>query len=592
MATCQYNGVTFTSLYSSRVTARPIYDDAKRTVVYVEHTLEVNGFISSSTSDTTLSTMRRSLTTPAGNLDYEDKGYGDLVINTNTSGVWDAAWGPMPEVLEWAPLGGDGLAAKVKWRVVVRIPECTTARYRNAVAAHNHEADYEIDQDGYTTVRHKGYLEIPMTRLSVNDRSMPDLVDLYREQVDRKSPTGFRRENRSYHISKDKRRLDYTFTDKQLPVPLPKLCTAIDARQSFDSRLAKPFGFAVWIFRLDATITLAAGVSKEEALTIFTALLGSRLRELRRKKKTVIPQTYSVEEDIFGRTSRFTATFHCISQQPLKIGQWLGLSGLWSPIEGTSYQQWRTSLQSYGAEGTRGFANLQYGRADDVIVDLCQPAQAQQVLSAAKPPNAHLPAGGGGPRVEVKGDEEIKVDGLTPGNAWMDYNAGVRWRESQNKARHKRLPLPLGSENAGPLTFSATAQPDYRPRPAQDTTSNHAATPRLPHLAPDVFQRTSSPTRTLSLEGYGIRVGWRVPAPSVVSVGGQPVEELDRDVVERVIGHIGLLPVFLTTWTIDYGVPDTPASIPWVGGPIGPAGGEGVSAGTTSAGPVGFLGAV
>ena len=118
--TCAYNGVTFTSLYNSRVSSRPILDEAKRTTVYVEHTLTVHGYIAAQTTDATLTSMRQLLTACGGALDYSNKGFGSLTINAGI--VRDVAWGPIPEILEWIPIG-DSNAAEVTWKVSRSWPE-------------------------------------------------------------------------------------------------------------------------------------------------------------------------------------------------------------------------------------------------------------------------------------------------------------------------------------------------------------------------------------------------------------------------------------------------------------------------------------
>lgn len=41
---CSYNGTSFNTLCKSRISSRPILDEARRTVVYVEHTIDVDGF--------------------------------------------------------------------------------------------------------------------------------------------------------------------------------------------------------------------------------------------------------------------------------------------------------------------------------------------------------------------------------------------------------------------------------------------------------------------------------------------------------------------------------------------------------------------
>jgi hypothetical protein len=202
-------------------------DEAQRTTVYVEHSLEVEGYVVpnvvTGTTDTVLSTARKLLTAQGGALDYSDKGFGDLVVNVEAGGVRDVSWGPHPEILEWIPLGGDGVGTcKVVWRVTTRIPECTSAVYAGAPLALNYEQDFSIDEAGYTTVGTSGYIEIPMTRRTQTDRSLPDSADQYRERLQAAVPLGYRRNSQDYRLSKDKRRLDFSWRDEEIPAARQK----------------------------------------------------------------------------------------------------------------------------------------------------------------------------------------------------------------------------------------------------------------------------------------------------------------------------------------------------------------------------------
>lgn len=104
MATLTYNGIAFTALYKSSVRSKPVLDEARRTTVYVEHTLNVEGYVHAggAMTDSTMEGIRKLLTACGGALNYSDKGFGSLVVN-GTSAVRDAQWGPVPEILEFTP---------------------------------------------------------------------------------------------------------------------------------------------------------------------------------------------------------------------------------------------------------------------------------------------------------------------------------------------------------------------------------------------------------------------------------------------------------------------------------------------------------
>jgi hypothetical protein len=70
------------------------------------------------------------------------------------------------------------------------------------------------------------------------------------------------------------------------------------------------------------------------------------------------------------------------------------------------------------------------------------------------------------------------------------------------------------------------------------------------------------------LVGQASRVGYKVPPPQLLNVGGQPVVELLRRFVERTIGSVFGLPVSQAAWTIIYDIPAQPADLPVLPNPV------------------------
>src|SRR5581483_12076953 len=94
--TASYGSVTFDPLYKSRVSSKPHFDDAGRTVVYVEHSIEIEAWVTSAATpgngtDSTLTTMRQVLNTPGLELHYDNKGFGTLTVNAPGNPVKDVA---------------------------------------------------------------------------------------------------------------------------------------------------------------------------------------------------------------------------------------------------------------------------------------------------------------------------------------------------------------------------------------------------------------------------------------------------------------------------------------------------------------------
>lgn len=583
MATFSYNGTAFAGLYRSRISSRPILDEAQRTTVYVEHSLEVDGYVVLDLDDNWTS-LRRELTVCGGELVYKDKGFGDLIVNSTLGLARDVKWGPIPEILEFYPLGGDCNAARIRWRCTVRIPECDDAKYRDALLAYNYDATYTIDQDGYTTLRVAGYIEVPMTRDTVRTRTLPDSVDRYRVLLNSPAPLGFQRKTRTFRISQDKRRLDFSYTEEEIYSPLPDRVTSIQARQSVRN---SDIGFKQWVMSLDATITMSRGEQKELALVAFLNLVAHRTDNVLRvasgrgQRATMIPIDFSVEDDIYGRSSRFTFSTRIVN--PRDITALLEGTRMWWQAD--DWGKWRTSLQSSRASDVRGWANLELKKEDDAIVDLCLPTD-QLIPRDSKPPKA------GNPKPPDDTGKKLKLeDSVRPENSWVEYRNTLEYNETPGVIRHKLLPknpptgsgggaqppgagnpggtgIPPGKFVVGPPIGGGAAPNAAGGADEMRTSVGGPAASSQGGAPADVHQVRSSATREVVMVGYGIRLGWRVPVPRLVSVGGQTPVEVERVVKEEKVGGTLSCPLFGTQWIIRYSLPSAPSSLPHLANPV------------------------
>ena len=554
--TVSYKGVTFDSYYSSKISARPIQDDAKRTTVYVEYTIEVDAIVAApagSVTDDILEDWRERLTTQGGALRYENKGFG--VLNVNVGTVRDVAWGPIPELIAAEPVGNDR-GWRVQWRVVTRIPECNNARYRNALLAFNYEESWDIDKVGYTTRIIEGYLEIPMTRLTAGSRIVPDRADRYRERIVPAIPLGFER-TQSYQESADKRRLDFRFLDKELPLPLPVGVAVADV--DFTVRTGLQQGFLQWFASISATIRMARGVIKITALDRWILILRHYLGHLVNSKSSAILQQVEFGDKPFDDQASFSAE---VLVNKATIASILNTTRIWVPVEDTSFSRWRTSMSQ--AWSPRGFAGLEGRPEDDVIVDLCQapPDTSVSSLRSGLPPS----------QSRSLSVVPCLFGRILPESSWLDYRLSVRFLEQQSLAVHKPLPEEK--------TVQAVLRASLSLPPARATVKAPLAA-RIINITPDEVQATASPDRLLVLAGYGVRIGYRVPVPQLPTAGGITLIEEKRIVYEGIAGAVCGVPINYTVWHITYRVPDAPGVILLPGNPV-------VGAGPT-AGPAGKL---
>src|SRR5262249_23657754 len=152
------------------------------------------------------------------------------------------------------------------------IPDAQNAFYTTRPLEFWYDVDYEIDGDGYTRVSTSGQLVIPMTRKTQTNRSIPDTADRFREQIAYAVPVGFKREVHRCKLSADKRTMNFSITDQELPFALPAGCTRCDIEHTIGSEMVENKNcFVNWHGSIAGTITMARGIHKSESLRKFLA---------------------------------------------------------------------------------------------------------------------------------------------------------------------------------------------------------------------------------------------------------------------------------------------------------------------------------
>lgn len=305
-----YNGFIFSPLLESKVSGGVVQDEAKRTTKFLEYVIEVDAYVTTADGvngpldnprgagiGPSMDEMRASLTLHGAPLVYRGRGM-DLVVNPagaqrGAAGVFDVAWGPVPELLEFQPLGA-ACAAKVKWRVKVRVPEVqgqANARpspyWRAGLAENmlqfNYETSVDYGEDGYSALNVRGTIEIPLTRTpNQGTRTIAETADDLRGQIDARIMGGidlaqFRTVRRSILLSRDSRTLtwDYRFEEKPY-MDLPPNCTA--ARGTYSVRPARAgMGLILWLCTLRATYTVRGDMPRRVAWGAFLAMLRMRM---------------------------------------------------------------------------------------------------------------------------------------------------------------------------------------------------------------------------------------------------------------------------------------------------------------------------
>lgn len=307
-----YNGLVFSPLWATTISGQAVKDDAGRTVKYMEYTLTADGYVTLPDGATdispTMARMRLRLEEQGGQLVYRGRGM-DLLVNPAGGAVAgstrDVAWGPVPEVLEFQPLGA-GRSAKVVWRCKIRIPELARGKgLVGGVAAlpllqFNYETALTYGEDNYSGLSISGTLEVAMTRPGVDKRTLTNTVDDARSIITNQVLRGidlsrFRVTKRDFKVSRDKRTLTWDFQVEEKPyMDLPRDCSI--ARGSYSVRPAKSgMGLCNWLCTLRATYTIRADRPRRLAWTAFLLLLRWRMAQ---SKLGYVPRDLASPPDI------------------------------------------------------------------------------------------------------------------------------------------------------------------------------------------------------------------------------------------------------------------------------------------------------
>lgn len=413
-----YNGCTFSPLFTTEVSGTAIKDDAQRTTKYMEYVIKVDGYVTmpdtSASIRFVMRDLRKLLSEQGGALTYKGRGC-DIVVNSGSD--LDVAWGPVPDILEFQPLGG-GSAAKIVWRVKVCVNEQKKYIAKSipvgggggilggkvpvlqGLAADmlqfNYSTSVSYGEDGFSKLDVTGVLEIPLTRIpNQKTRTLQQTADSLRNQIDTRIMKGidlnhFRVVNRSFNLSKDKRTLDWNISAEEIPYQqMPPDCTV--AHGSYSVRPAKAgMGLCLWLCNLRATYTVRADKPRRVAWHAFHALLRKRMSFATRKyavfqgipKKVlsdVLEQNdgrvaflvdFSMEEGLYldSKSVTFSATWRLITMH----AGILRASGLWTKVDEKKFANDKENLWAISMKNVQGSESWLPNRTnpnDDIIVD-------------------------------------------------------------------------------------------------------------------------------------------------------------------------------------------------------------------------------
>ena len=554
IGTVKYNGYTFgVATETESIRGKPVYDSSGRNISYIVWTVSLRTIIATSeptTTDNTISALRSTLMAVGKPFQYEDKGFGDLVVNIGNAK--DVAWGPKPQSFSWKPFSSRH-AVEVSWVVEVALPQCDNAKY-NGVLEATFSVSFARDKYGLTRRTFNGELKIASTR---NGNRLAETVDDYLEKFIPPVPKHFQRISQTEDIAKDKTSLTITVVDEEYKsenVP-PEGVVEVSLEHDIGCRgagsEAKSF-FTKHMGRLTGTYTVVRGKPMRLAVEHFTKVVEDRvfrlLKDLKKEGQgksgdlyCVLPTSSSITEvDAYG-LQRVKCNFTYLMVGPPSIFM---TRGLFRKMPNSNDELWAKSMAPIWHP--RGWAGLTLDVNDDVIIDLCVNAKMPTI------DNRQF-----GRDTAVKGVQfvnEEKAKGWTwptpdKDKSFVDIQTSFTLEPQDHVMRH----VPLESGEARLRTPALLGEDSFARLAAVTKGSN-----------PPIYQTRAATMPALIFEGSMIRAGWPVQAPILKSAYGMQAIPSNGDGYgfrQETYPYSGPVPIFIGVWRLRYLLSDRPVDV-------------------------------
>lgn len=568
-------GYTFSNFTETDVNIQPEKSLDGRTVSFSTITIGVHAKI---VGDVGVAALEIAFAVPrlqkAGvGIVYKGRGLDRLFAALGRN-VRDIAWGPMPGTLKIKPLGGyPANAFDVFFTIEAKVPTCTTARFAGPIDLAT-TITFQVDYAGYLTRSYAVRLRIA-NNLRPDGRGGTDSPDEYRADVTPAPLPGFYRKFGPWVTSEDKTELRGEIRDEELPglnVP-PEWVVGEPVLSHHVSSVTisgKP-SLKQWVARFSGHYEISKDCpdSNIPAIHFFDVFVAGRIDNLLRgivanpgtaKLGAVIPVAVDFgEPNALGRRLfDFSVTFAYTDDAWTVIGN----SGVWKPLEGSSWPQWAASL-SLSAFNSYGTAQAVFTTADDnTVTGLCSPLPTRPSAGAT---NRTL-------RNTDSFDAEDWIDRvlrtLNPGNSWLEYENTLTVLPSTGSVVLKTLPTvppkdPAGGAGAmmgnvlgaglnAAIAGAALAAASINPVGGGVLQAGIAAAKAG---AESIQQRTSDSFRVV-MEGHALRAGFEIPPPVLTEVGGvkaTPLYEKGSDYwTPAIVSNAGGVAIYGAAWRFTY----------------------------------------
>ena len=547
-----YNGVSFGQRSKIEVSESMQYDDADRTVVHTVFKIRASGVVGKDSAygvgqpapganQTSLAIaqhmqqLRGLLEKPGCILILAHDSFGpELRVNEST--VRDIKFGPKPRVVSWVPIGHES-ACEVVWECEVCLPYGWTyndARF-NGLSAFNYSVNYSIDLAGWTTRTINGYLTIANNRqspifTSQGYRKIADTADRYRDIIKIDKPANFERES-DFTVSPDKCRLDFTIVDSEIKSlnVYPPGVVSIRARHRTGWTRRE---VAYLPNTITCSIELARNQPKTYAWEIFKAIVSARVRSMPSASGSRSDNGYTyflegleVSEELFEHKVEFSISYRIMSQ----ISELFKATDILNALQWDhkEWRYWNDSMKSI--QSNRGTTGLAHSVNQDAIIDLFM--------------NGNLPyyendSDVSGPAAEDR--TGLYNEKPRPERSWLRFEANLEYVEN----RYDNVHITMGEDD---LKYK-----EFDPKDPNATAPKQVA-------GVERFIESTAPDMLYVWRGYAERVGYDIPIPDKIKVGGVTLVKVGKAQVRR--KRLGLFfgqPVYAAAWVQTYRVTSVP----------------------------------
>jgi hypothetical protein len=541
------------------------------------------------TTDLTLSDLRAELERVGLELHVLNVGSG--AVQSAPGGVTsfglptnsrDIFWGPVPQVITWKPFGDQ--AAECTWRCVLRLPPCEEdAFYEGGILEWCWRVNWSIDGSGYTTRNTSGFARVVGARPEVDSLAIVDQADRLREQLEPAVPAGFRRTSRSFQLSDDKARLDYSFTDEEAPPNVPP--PGVVECEASHTLTTDVFYSTAWKGTLSASYEVARDQPRSAAYPAFLALVNDRIGpplRLGGRARALVYRAFEMSEpDIYGRRC---AAFRLEYTFTETLANLLRVSKLWQPVGGANgWANWSATMNAK-AWHVRGNAGMKFLADDDevALIDICEDPGGRELKTPGRPTLRTVP--GRTPTGTLKNEPG------DPKKSWLQWFSSIRLEQRDEtiplvplpqKPPDAQAPRQPGITRPGTPRTLRTANPlddtggpvkgglqGSRVPPTSGAPRGFGVSPNLPPPSGGsgggtttadgtIVQRRAPSTFYAVLYGYATRAGYQIVPPALREVGGAKATPANRpekgDGVSSGILAVWFgLPIYYCTWQIRY----------------------------------------